>query len=114
MTDPVRGDVWWVDFEPARGHEQGGTRPAVVVSNDIFNGSDAGLVVVVPLTTKARALRSFLRVEPPEGGLRQISFIICDQIRTLARSRLTRRTGALSARTLGEVERRLKILLDLA
>ena len=88
-------------------------RPAVIVSNDIFNGSQATLVVVLPVTTKAKAIRSFLRVDPPEGGLNQKSFVICDQIRTMTKARLSRRVGILSERTVHEIERRLKFLLDL-
>ena len=35
---PLCGDVWRVDFEPVRGHEQGRTRPALIISNDVING----------------------------------------------------------------------------
>jgi mRNA interferase MazF len=82
---PLRAEVWRVDFEPVRGHEQGRTRPALIISNDVMNGSAAGLVTVVPLTTKSRPIRSFLKIDPPQGGLPQTSYIICDQVRTIAR-----------------------------
>jgi mRNA interferase MazF len=113
MAAPGRGEVWRVELDPVRGHEQGGSRPALVISNDIFNQSAADLVVVVPITTKGRPIRSFLQIDPPEGGLKQVSFIICDQVRTVARSRLTRCYGRISASALAEVELRIKFLLDL-
>jgi mRNA interferase MazF len=110
---PLRGEVWRADFEPVRGHEQGRSRPALVISNNVLNGSAAGLVTVVPITTKARPIRSFLKIVPPEGGLQQTSYIICDQIRTIARERLGKRFGSVSRPVLAEVERRLKFMLDL-
>ena len=113
MADPQRGEVWWVQLEPVRGHEQGGARPALVVSNNIFNQSAADLIVVVPITTKGRPIRSFLPINPPEGGVKQPSFIICDQVRTVSKARLGKRSGVVLPKTMAEVERRLKFLLDL-
>lgn len=110
---PSRGEVWRVDLDPVRGHEQGRVRPALIISADLVNHGPAGLVTVVPLTTKARNLRSFLRIDPPEGGLPQTSYIICDQVRTVSVERLTKRFGTISPAVLAEVERRLKFLLDL-
>src|SRR5438093_1386714 len=103
-----RGEVWRVDLDPVRGHEQGRIRPALVVSNDILNHGPAALVTIVPITTKARAIRSFLRIDPPEGGLPQTSYIICDQVRTISKERLAKRFGVVSASVLEEVDKRLK------
>jgi mRNA interferase MazF len=114
ITSPLRGEVWRVDFEPVRGHEQGRIRPALIISNDIVNTSSSGLVTVVPITTKSRHIRSFLKIEPPDGGLSQTSFIICDQVRTVSKERLgNRRFGSVPGYLLAEVERRLKFLMDL-
>src|SRR5260221_14200155 len=60
MSSPTRpsfGDVWIVDLEPIRGHEQGGTRPAGVVSTDALNHAPADLGIVAPLTRAARGVR---------------------------------------------------------
>ena len=46
MAGPARGEVWSVDLDPVRGHEQAGTRPALVVSVDEFNEGPADLVVI--------------------------------------------------------------------
>jgi mRNA interferase MazF len=113
MPVPSRGEVWRVDFEPVRGHEQGRMRPALIVSNDMLNRSAADLVTVVPITSKARPLPSFLRLDPPDGGVTQTSFIICDQVRTVAKERLDKCLGTVSSGVLAEVEERLKFLLDL-
>lgn len=111
---PLRGEVWRVDFDPIRGHEQGRARPALIISNDVLNRSPSGMVTVVPITTKYRPIRSFLKLEPPQGGLPQTSYIICDRVRTVSTERVGKRFGAVSAVVLAEVERRLKFLLDLS
>src|SRR3954465_8769971 len=110
---PKRGEIWRADLDPVRGHEQGRIRPVLVVSTDIFNRGSTDLVTIVPITSRAQPIRTFLRVDPPEGGLSQISYLICDQIRTIAKERLGKRLGVISNATIGEVERRLKFLLDL-
>ena len=51
---PNRGDVWIVDLDPTKGHEQAGKRPCLVISVDIFNQGPADLVMVLPITTKAK------------------------------------------------------------
>ena len=70
---PSRGEVWVVELDPARGHEQRGTRPALVVSTDAFNNGPAGLVLVAPMTTRDRRIPVRVRIDPPEGGVRETS-----------------------------------------
>ena len=113
MARPSRGEVWRADLEPVRAHEQGRVRPVLVISNNTLNHGHSGLVTVVPMTTKGRPLRSFIRVDPPEGGVSKISFIMCDQVRTISIDRLTRRFGTVSPARLAEVEMRIRFLLDL-
>lgn len=56
MYEPSRGEVWLVDLNPVRGHEQTGRRPSLVISVDGFNYGPAGLVVIIPITTKAKGI----------------------------------------------------------
>lgn len=112
MKAPLRGEVWLVDLEPARG-KQAGKRPGLVVSVDLFNRGRAELVVLVPLTTRAKGIPLHVPVEPPEGGLEQKSFIKCEDVRSVAKERLASRLGAVSSETLAAVEDRLRILLGL-
>lgn len=113
MPGPSRGEVWLAELDPARGHEQKGTRPALIVSVDEFNRSPSGLVVVLPMTTKPKGVSLHVPVEPNEGGLRLRSFIKCEDIRSVARERLRERWGWVSTDTLAAVERRLRLLLGL-
>ena len=85
---PQRGEVWLADLDPTFGHEQGGRRPVLVVSVDPFNAGLSGLVVVLPITSRVRPLPLHVPVNPPEGGLRQPSAILCDAIRSIDRRRL--------------------------
>jgi mRNA interferase MazF len=99
---PRRGEVWLVDLNPIAGHEQGGRRPALVLSVDTFNASRAELVTVLRITSRARALRSRVAVQPPEGGLSSPSYIIAEQVRTISTRRLDQRLDHVSKETLGK------------
>ena len=101
------------DLDPTRGHEQSGRRPVLIVSDDLYNAGPSGLVVVVPLTSTVRGIALHVRLLPPEGGLRVESAILCDQVRAVARERLVRRWGAISAATMQAVEARLRTVLGL-
>jgi mRNA interferase MazF len=111
-----RGEVWVADFEPVRGHEQGRKRPALILSNDQFNDGPAQLVVVVPFTTRERArIPLRVRIDPPEGGLRETSWALCEAVRSISTDRLVESEprGTVSPRTLAAIEYRVRALLDL-
>ena len=108
-----RGEIWLSDLTPVRGHEQAGTRPVLVVSADAFNHGPAQLVVVVPLTTRDREIPLRVRIEPPDGGVREPSFAMCEAVRSISTERLVRRWGIVEQTTIAAVEDRLRILLEL-
>ena len=109
----ARGEVWLADLNPVRGHEQAGTRPCLVVSVDLFNQGSAGLVVVVPITSKDKSIPFHVAVNPPDGGLKVKSFIKCEDVRSISVERLDKRLGALSTQSFADVEDRLRILMGL-
>ena len=111
---PSRGEVWHVDLEPHRGHEQGYIRPCVVVSDDIYNHGPSEMVAILPLTTRAKGIPLHILVDPPEGGLPKRSYIKCDDVRTLSLERFTSKYGDLSEAVMREVDDRLKIFLCLS
>lgn len=113
VRTPARGDVWLVDLNPTRGHEQAGKRPALIMSVDEFNRGPASLVIALPITSKAKGIPFHVEVQPPEGGLGTRSFIKCEDIRSISRERLENRLGVIEAGTIHQVEDRLRILLDL-
>ena len=113
MSRPARGEIWFVNFDPTQGREQAGSRPALVISVDKFNAGPAELVVVLPVTTKAKGVPFHVQVDLPEGGLKQWSFIKCEDVRSISTRRLGKRWGRVSPKTMAAVEDRLKILLEL-
>jgi mRNA interferase MazF len=107
------GDIWSINLDPIVGREQAGVRPALIVSVDKFNHGPAGLVVVLPITSKDKSQPFHVQIKPPEGGLSVISFIKCDDIRSVSKQRLKRFLGTVSVQTVAEVEVRIRILLNL-
>ncbi len=110
---PRRGEVWLANLNPTRGHEQAGVRPCLVVSTDAFNLGPAELVVVAPLTTRDRGIPLQVPVDAGEAGLRERSFVKCEDVRSIARDRLSSRLGSVTPATLDLVADRLRILLEL-
>jgi mRNA interferase MazF len=113
MVAPSRGEIWTVNLNPARGHEQAGCRPGLVVSADTFNHGPAGLVVIIPITAKEKGIPFHVTINPPEGATSKKSFIKCEDIRSVSTERLSKCLGRVSFKLLQAVEERLKILLDL-
>ena len=113
MSQPLRGEIWLVMLDPTIGREQAGTRPALVISDDLFNQSHAELVVVLPITSKSKGIRSHVPVSPPEGGLNVTSYVKCEDVRSISIQRLGRRLGKVTAKTMDEVENRLRFILAL-
>ncbi len=114
MSIPSRGEIWAVDLSPVRGHEQAGYRPGLVISVDTFNHGPAGLVVIIPITTKEKGIPFHIAINPEEAGLSKKSFIKCEDIRSVSIKRLSEYLGKVSLETLMAVEDRIKILLDFA
>lgn len=104
-----RGEVWWVNFDPAVGGEIQKERPAVIVSNDIANGL-LNRVQVVPLTSKIE------RLYPSEAYVSVAGVqhkAMADQLTTASKKRLTNKMGRLSKADLQAVERVIQVQLGL-
>jgi len=109
---PRLGEVWSVTFDPVQGHEQGGVRPGLVISNDLFNRTPHTFCVVVPLTRTNRGIPSHIPVHPPEGGVRDISFIFCEQVKSLSVTRLRQRIGVADHATVERVQAMVGMFID--
>lgn len=103
-----RGEVYYADLDPVIGSEQGGMRPVLIIQNDLGNRFSP-TVIVLPLTSKVNKtpLRTHVPLLPPQGGVRKPSIILCEQVRTLEKVRLTRKLGVLSPEKMALVEKAL-------
>lgn len=104
------GEVWWVDFVPARGVEIRKTQPAVIVSTDLSN-AHLNRMQVVPLTSNTGRLYPSEAVVTVAG---QSSKAMADQLTTVAKERLTTQLGALTRTDRKAVEHVVKIQLGLS
>jgi mRNA interferase MazF len=105
-----RGDVWWVEFDPAIGSEIRKTRPAIVVSNDAAN-RNLSRVVVVPLTSSTG------RQYPGEALLSvngQNSTAMADQIMAADKARLKSQLGTVSKADMQAIEDAIRVHSGLA
>ena len=110
-----RGDVFDTHLNPTEGSEQAGTRPVIVVSRDAIN-KNSSVVVVVPLTRAANDKRSYpnnVTVPKGEGGLTFDSVVLGGQVRAISKMRLLRQRGTLATATMQQIDRALRITLDL-
>lgn len=109
-----RGDIYYAELNPVIGSEQGGTRPVLIISNDIGN-RHSPTVIIAAITsrvhTKAKlpthtAIRDF-------EGLNKDSIILLEQIRTIDKKRLQEYIGMLSESEMARVDKALAISVSL-
>lgn len=98
---PKTGDVFLADLEPVKGSEQGKQRPVIVFQNPDL-GRFTTTFICIPLTTNLsrRGLPGTCFIKKGDSGLPQDSIALCFQLRAIDKSRLTKRYGALSHRTM--------------
>ncbi len=102
MARILRGEVRWADLSPARGHEQAGERPVLVLSHDVFN-ERSGTVIAVALTSQEPRAGYPLTLELASAKLPKRSWVKTSQIRTLSTERIGRRLGRTSDEEVGRV-----------
>lgn len=110
-----RGDIVIVELDPTRGSEQRGTRPCLVVQNDVGN-ENAPTTIAVPFTTSynERLYPFEVLVTAEESALREDSVAICSQIRTISiEQRVTENLGAIPHHRMEDVDTALEYSLGL-
>jgi mRNA interferase MazF len=106
---PHRGEVWWVRLDPTLGSEIKKTRPCLVMGTNVLN-ERRRTVVIVPLSSAPQAAPPVL---VPVVCMGRRAVAVVDQIRAVAKERLTRRQEEISLSDLASVEEALRIVLEL-
>ena len=114
----LRGEIWQVDLDPARGSDANKQRPAVIVSNDRANATATqlgrGVVTVVPVTSNTDKVFPFqVLLSAIASGLQVDSKAQAEQVRSLATQRLLRRIGRVSPGELSDIDEALRLHLAL-
>ncbi len=113
-----RGEIRWVELDPARGAESSKRRPAVVVSNDGANTTASrlgrGVVTVVPVTSSTERIYPFqVLLRSTSTGLPRDSKAQAEQVRSVAVERIGERVGSLSGADLSALDDALRVHLAL-
>lgn len=109
-----RGDIFWADLDPIRGSEQGKTRPVLIIQNDV--GNENSPVTIIACITSNLARKDHptnVFISAKETGLTSDSVVLLNQIRTVDKTRLTRKIGHVPDHRMLEVDAALKISIDL-
>jgi mRNA interferase MazF len=104
-----RGEIWWVNFDPAQGGEIRKRRPAVIVSNDKANAAQ-NRVQVLPVTS---AIATIYPWEAPVRMSGRTSKALADQIRTVAKARLSKKIGVVTTAEMLGIEDAIRLQLGL-
>jgi mRNA interferase MazF len=102
MARILRGEIRWAELNPARGREQAGQRPVLILSQDVFNDR-SGTVIAVALTSQPQRAGFPLTLELHARGLPKKSWVKISQIRTLAVERIGKVIARASPEELAQV-----------
>jgi len=107
-----QADIWLMELDPVRGHEQAGTRPVVLLSVNDFNQSKVKLVFACPLTTKQKSVSMHVCIDQ-KSGLDYVSFAKPEDTRSLSTQRLVKKIGRVSAKEFRQIQVMLKVILGI-
>lgn len=109
-----RGDVFFANLSPVVGSEQGGSRPVLVIQNNIGN-KYSPTVIVAAITSRITKPRMVTHVAlgAKKTGLERDSVVLLEQIRTIDKQRLTDRVTHLDSQVMHDVDEALKVSVGL-
>ena len=109
-----RGDIYYADLSPVVGSEQGGVRPVLIVQNDVGN-RHSPTVICAAITSKMNKakLPTHIEIDASSYDIVRDSVILLEQLRTIDKQRLKDKVCHLDERILSQVNRALKISLEL-
>jgi mRNA interferase MazF len=111
MAAILRGNIYWADLNPVIGSEQGGLRPVLVLSHNVFN-ERSGTVIAVVLTSQPQRAGFPLTLELAEKNLPKKSWVKISQIRTLSIKRIGKKIATASDEELSLIIEGLNEIID--
>lgn len=109
-----RGDVFFADLSPVVGSEQGGTRPVLIIQNDIGNRfSPTVIVAAITAQIQKAKLPTHVEITAERHGFERDSVILLEQVRTIDKSRLTDKITHLDETLMKKVDEALKVSFGL-
>ena len=113
-TNVKRGDIFYADLSPVVGSEQGGTRPVLIVQNDVGNRYSPTVIAAAITSQQNKArLPTHIEIEARTYGLSKNSVVLLEQVRTLDKRRLRERMGCLDEKAMQRVDGAIAISLGL-
>lgn len=109
----TRGDVFFADLGQGAGSEQSGSRPVIVLQNNIGN-RHSPTVIVAPLTSKRKKTLPTHVLVPKLGGLQYDSLVLTEQIRVIDRSRMGRYVGQVCNELQSKIDKALAVSLGMS
>ena len=114
MMNIRRGDIYYADLSPVIGSEQGGTRPVLIVQNDVGNRHSPTVIAAAITSQKDKArLPTHIQVNTECSGLTRDSVVLLEQIRTIDKKRLREHMGRLDETAMTRIDQALQISFGL-
>ena len=111
MAGILRGNIYWADLNPVIGSEQGGFRPVLILSHNIFNDR-SGTVIAVAITSQPQRAGFPLTLELSDTKLPKKSWVKISQIRTLSTKRIRKKIASATAEELVRIIDGLNEIID--
>lgn len=108
-----RGEIYRVNWNPGRGSEQAGIRPALIIQNDVGNRTSPTTIIAALTTAINKAYPFLVPITAKESGLPKDSMVNLATIMTVAQSRLEGRCGQLNESKMAEVDSAIRVSLGL-
>ena len=109
-----RGDIFYADLSPVVGSEQGGTRPVLIVQNDMGNRHSPTVIAAAITSQMNKAkLPTHIELTGRNVGLTKDSVVLLEQIRTIDKRRLKERMGRLDDQSMSRINQALSVSFGL-
>jgi len=110
-----RGEIYFAELNPVQGSEQGGTRPVLIIQNDVGNTySPTTIVLAITSQINKAHLPTHVEVKSAESGLQRDSVILAEQMRTIDKSRLRQRVAVLKSPTMKRIDDAMAVSIGLS